>query len=95
MSVFDHSKVSSGSASTDSSSCHGTYISCRGLGRLSLVTGIIITDWYVTVSYPRNFLDLQATLKLSYLWGGPTDHSCSNSVMVYAIKDMLQMRDWA
>ena len=30
-----------------------------------------------TLSYPRNFLDLQATLKLSYLWSGPTDHSCS------------------
>ena len=36
-----------------------------------------------TLFYPRNFLDLQATLKLSYLWSGPTDHS-------YADRNMLR-----
>ena len=33
-----------------------------------------------TLFYPWNFVNLQATLKLSYLWSGPTDHSYTNTL---------------
>ena len=40
----------------------------------------------------RNFLDLEATLKLSYLWSGPTVHSCSNSIVAAKLHPHLQNR---
>ena len=41
-----------------------------------------------TLFYSWNFLDLQATLKLPYLWSGPTDHSYARSAAVTTIIDL-------
>ena len=46
-----------------------------------------------TLFYARNFLDLQATLKLSYLWSGLKDHSCPDMYSLRAYNQNQKQQD--